>query len=74
MLASTLIAASDLTGHSHRAFLGADAFGPAGLDRVGVFVTDRYGELFAQWVGRDALELPANSEILDMLGVIQIIC
>jgi len=74
MLASPLIAASDLTGHSHRAFLGAEAFGPGGLDRVGVFVTDRYGELFAQWVGRDALELPANSEILDVLGVIQIIC
>lgn len=73
-LASPLIAASDLSGHSHRAFLGSQAFGPAGLDRVGVFVSDRYGELFAQWVGRDARELPAQREILDVLGVIQIIC
>ncbi|MBZ5658854.1 MAG: peroxiredoxin family protein [Acidobacteriia bacterium] len=68
------IAASDATGHSHRAFLGREAFGPAGLDRVGVFVTDRYGELYGQWIGRDAVELPAKKEILDTLSVIQIIC
>ena len=73
-LAPPLIAASDSAGHSHRAFLGREAFGPAGLDRVGVFVTDRYGELFGQWVGRDAEELPAQNEILDTLSVIQIIC
>jgi len=74
MLTSPLIAASDVTGHSHRAFLGPEAFGPAGLDRVGVFVTDRYGDLFAQWLGRDAAALPAVQEILDTLGVIQNIC
>jgi peroxiredoxin len=73
-LSPPLIAASDATGHSHRAFLGREAFGPARLDRVGAFVTDRYGELYGQWIGRDAGELPAQKEILDTLSVIQIIC
>lgn len=73
-LTSPLIAASDATGHSQTAFLGREAFGPAGLDRVGVFVTDRYGDLFGQWIGRDAADLPAQKEILDTLSVIQIIC
>jgi AhpC/TSA family len=73
-LGPLLIAASDATGHSNRAFLGREAFGPAGLDRVGAFVTDRYGELFGQWIARDAVDLPARNEILDTLSVIQIIC
>ena len=73
-MAPPLIAASDSAGHSHRAFLGREAFGPAGLDRVGAFVTDRYGELYGQWIGLDAGELPNRNEILDTLSVIQIIC
>jgi hypothetical protein len=73
-LAPPLIAACDASGHSHRAFLGREAFSPAGLGRVGVFVTDRYGELFGQWLGRDATDLPAHKEIFDTLSVIQIIC
>ena len=73
-LASPFIAAADATGRSQRAFLGREAFGPAGLDRVGAFVTDRYGELYGQWIGRDASELPVYAEILDTLSVIQMIC
>ena len=70
-LAPPLIAASDFTGHSHRAFLGREAFGPAGLDRVGVFVTDRYGELYSDsGSARDAEELPVPEEILGTLSVI----
>ena len=55
-------------------FLGLEAFGPAGLGRVGVFVTDRYGDLFGQWMGKDADELPAPKEIIDTLNIIQMIC
>ena len=73
-LMDPMIAACDVTGHSQRAFLGPEAFGPAGLNRVGVFVTDRYGELFGQWLGRDAAELPPLREILSMLSAIQTIC
>jgi hypothetical protein len=74
VLPGPLIAAADVTGHSQRAFLGRDAFSSAGLGRVGVFVTDRYGELRDQWIGRDADGLPAPGEILSSLWQIQIIC
>ncbi len=73
-LSAPLIAAADATGHSQRAFLGREAFGPAGLDRVGVFVADRYGELYAQWVTPDAAGLPAAAEILSTLWQIQVAC
>jgi peroxiredoxin len=73
-LPSPLIAGSDVAGNSQFAFLGSEAFGPAGLDRVGVFVTDRYGDLYGQWLGRDAGELPLPEEILGTLSVIQMIC
>src|SRR6202158_871422 len=74
MLSAPLIAAADATGHSQRAFLGREAFGPAGLDRVGVFVADRYGELYAQWVAADAGALPAPSEILSTPWQVQVAC
>ncbi|MGD0908401.1 MAG: hypothetical protein ABSA96_12525 [Candidatus Acidiferrales bacterium] len=73
-LTPPLIAGADIAGHSQRAFLGSEALGPAGLDRVGVFVTDRYGDLYVQCLGRDASELPPPGEILDTLSVIQMIC
>ena len=69
-----LLAAADAGGRSQCAFLGKDAFGPAGLDRVGVFVTDRYGELHAQWIARDAAAMPSADEILKPLRQIQMAC
>jgi hypothetical protein len=74
ILTNPIIAAADVTGHSQRAFLGREAFGPAGQDRVGVFVTDRYGELYAQWVALDADGLPIPAEILSTLWQIQVAC
>ena len=74
ILTPPVIVAADVTGHSQRGFLGPEAFGSAGLDRVGAFVTDRYGELYGQWIGRDAAELPPPGEILGMLSVIEMIC
>ena len=74
ILAAPMIPAADVTGHSQRAFLGRGAFGPMRLDRVGVFVTDRYGELYAQWVARDADELPGPREIFSTLWQIQVAC
>jgi len=73
-LPAPLLAASDVTGHSQRAFLGQDAFSSAGLGRVGVFITDRYGELRDQWIARDGDGLPDQREILSSLWQIQIIC
>ncbi len=69
-----LIAAADVTGHSQRTFLGRDAFASSGLARVGAFVADRYGELHAQWIARDADELPDPDAILTALWQIQVAC
>src|SRR4051812_17563849 len=43
----TIVLASDTTGRAAQEYLGAEALGAAGLSRLGVFVTDRYGELVA---------------------------
>ncbi len=59
-LPSQIRVATDVGGRTQCAFLGEDAFGPSGQVRVGVFVADRYGELYAQWVGTDETALPAR--------------
>ncbi len=69
-----IIVAADMSGRSQRAYLGADAFGPAGQERVGVFVADRYGELYAQWVARGEEGLPGVGEVLEWLGQSQVAC
>ncbi len=69
-----VIVAADMTGRSERAYLGEDALGPAGQERVGVFVADRYGELYAQWVAREEAGLPGVAEVLDWLGQVQVVC
>ena len=69
-----IVVAADVTGKSQRAFLGEDAFGPAGQSLVGVFVADRYGELRAQWIGRHEEALPQSGKILDSLSQIQMAC
>ena len=69
-----IVVAADVSGKSQRAFLGDDAFGPAGQSRVGVFVTDRYGELRAQWSGLHEAALPPPGEILECLSQIQMAC
>jgi hypothetical protein len=69
-----IVVAADVGGKSQRAFLGDDAFGPAGQALVGVFVTDRYGELRAQWSGGHEEALPQPGEILDCLSQIQMAC
>jgi peroxiredoxin len=74
LLPSPFIAAADAAGHSQSAFLGREAFGPAGLDHIGVFVADRYGELYAQWIAQDSEDLPATGEILSSLWQIQVAC
>ena len=72
-LPANIILAADMSGQAQHAFLGEEVFGPAGQQRVGVFVADRYGELFAQWVGGDGA-LPGVHETLSWLAQIQIAC
>ncbi len=69
-----LVLTTDLTGRSPRVYLGQEAFGPAGQQRLGVFVTDRYGELFAQWVGSDEDALPGTEDVVSWLRRIEVAC
>ncbi len=68
-----IIVGADMPGNSARAFLGADAFASRGLVRGGVFVTDRYGELFAQW-SIDRHKFPTIAEILAALDHVEMAC
>jgi hypothetical protein len=72
-LPKEIIAGCDVPGHSARAFLGGDAFSARGLVRRGVFVADRYGELFAQWP-LAAHQFPAFDEIFGTLDHIEMAC
>ena len=69
-----IILGADIAGRAAEQYLGADALGASGLSRVGVFVADRYGELFAQWEARDADNLPPLPEIFKWLTYAQIVC
>lgn len=69
-----VVVAADVSGKSQRAFMGEDAFGPAGQEHVGVFVTDHYGELRAQWSGPHEDALPQAGEVLSVLSQIQMDC
>jgi len=69
-----VILASETTGRAAQDYLGKDAFGPQGLARVGLFVADRYGELYAQWEARDAEGLPAIADAFKWLARAQMGC
>jgi peroxiredoxin len=69
-----IIVAADMAGHSQRSFMGDDAFSSAGLERIGIFVTDRFGELFAQWATGRQHKLPAVEEVIGWLAHIQVAC
>jgi hypothetical protein len=69
-----VIAGTDASGHSIARYLGEHALGDEGLERQGVFVADRYGELYAKWIVEDDEELPRVSDILKALEQIEIAC
>ncbi len=73
-LPASIVVATDESGRSQRAFLGDDAFGAVGAKRLGVFVTDRYGELRAQWAAPEEDGLPGLDEIVSWLGQIEVAC
>jgi hypothetical protein len=69
-----IIAGTDDTGSSIARYLGEQALGGNDIERQGVFVADRYGELYAKWIVEKDGELPAVSEILKALEQIEIAC
>ena len=72
-LPSGIIAGSDIRGNSARAFLGEDPFASRGYVHDGLFVTDRYGELFAQWA-IERHKFPAIADILAALDRVEMAC
>ena len=68
-----IIVGADMPGNAARAFLGQDAFASRGFVRGGVFVTDRYGELFAQWT-IERHKFPAIADILSALDHVEMAC
>lgn len=73
-LPAEIIVATDMSGRAARAYLGEDAFGVLGQQRLGAFVADRYGELYAQWVVSAGGALPGIREILSYLRQIELAC
>lgn len=69
-----IITGTDASGRSIVRYLGTEALGPNGQVRQGVFVADRYGELYAQWIVEKDGELPRMSAILKALEQIEIAC
>jgi peroxiredoxin len=71
-----VVLAADISGRSQRAFLGKDALDTSRQARassVGVFVTDRFGELHAQWCGGHE-SLPGVPDAFSWLHQVQIAC
>ena len=69
-----IVLGADMSGHSARAYIGEEAASPAGLDKLGVFVADRYGELYAQWLVHREHQFPGMAEILSWLRQIEVAC
>jgi len=72
-LPKEIIAGCDMSGYRARAYLGDDAFSARGLVRRGIFIADRYGELFAQWT-LAAPNFPTLEEIFGSLDQIEMAC
>lgn len=73
-LPEDVIAGVDASGQAAERYLGENAFGPSGIQRQGVFVADRYGELYARWVVGDDSTFPGMPAILKALEQIEIAC
>jgi hypothetical protein len=72
-LPQEIIAGADISGRGARAYLGEDAFASRGFARTGVFVADRYGELFAQWISVGH-KFPPVDEIISWLDHVGMAC
>jgi peroxiredoxin len=72
-LPAEIIVGSDTPGRAAREFLGDDAFSDSGFVRGGIFVTDRYGELSAQWP-IERHKFPEIDEIMRALDYVQMAC
>ncbi|HEY4740488.1 MAG TPA: redoxin domain-containing protein [Candidatus Acidoferrales bacterium] len=73
-LPDNIIVGLDPSGRAANAYLGRDTLAPAGDARLGVFVTDRYGELIAQWEIGTNHEFPSPGSLRAHLERIEMSC
>jgi hypothetical protein len=73
-LPDNVIVGLDPSGRAANAYLGRDTLAPAGDARLGVFVTDRYGELIVQWEVAASHEFPALGKLRAHLERIEMVC
>jgi len=73
-LPENVIVGVDPSGRAANAYIGRDTLAPAGEARLGVFVTDRYGELHAQWEITASHEFPPPARLQSHLERIEIAC
>lgn len=73
-LPENVVVGVDASGRGANAYLGRDPLTPAGEGRLGVFVTDRYGELAAQCDVGPRHEFPATGAIVSQLERVEIAC
>jgi len=64
----------DASGRAANAYLGRDRLAPAGDSRLGVFVADRYGELFAEWEVGAGHDFPAVATLAGQLEHMEMAC
>lgn len=72
-LPAEIIVGAEVSGRAARSFLGPEALSSSGLENRGVFVADRYGELFAQWIVKKH-EFPSAGEILGCVDQAEMAC
>jgi peroxiredoxin len=73
-LSESVIVGVDPSGRAATAYLGKDALAPAGLAKLGVFQTDRYGELAAIWNVTSDHKFPNVAEIAASLELTEMSC
>lgn len=69
-----IMVGADMGGRSLRAYVGDETASAAGPGTRGVFVADRYGELYAQWLVRREHQFPGIGEVVSWLEQIEVAC
>ena len=73
-LSELVIAGVDPSGRAATAYLGKDALAPTGLATLGIFQTDRYGELAATWNVTSDHNFPNVADIAASLALTEMSC
>ena len=73
-LHESVIVGVDPSGRAATAYLGKEALAPTGLATLGIFQTDRYGELAARWNVTSDHNFPKVEDIATSLELSEMSC